>query len=135
MGLLSNVKRILKEDYQPEAHELVERLGFVLNNFMDQVTTQMNGNIDFSNLKEEIKTYKVTVNASGTPTTNDEVFTTVNAPRGVSVIRAENLDSPTTYVPAAVQVSYRAQVGSIKVLDIKGLTADVEYKLTLRISP
>ena len=135
MGLLSTVKRILTDDYQKEAYDLIEKLGFTLNSFMDEVTSQINGNLDFSNLREEIKIYRVTVDSNGTPTTNDTIFTTVGNPSGVSVIKAVNQTSSTTYPTTAPWISFKPSTTSIKVLNIKGLQASNDYKLTLRICP
>jgi hypothetical protein len=135
MALLDNLKRILTDDFPKDDQALIERLAFILNRFMDQVITQVNGNLDFSNLLEDIRTYRVTVNAAGTPIGNDTIKTTVNNPGGVVVVKAVNQVLSTTYPTTAPWVSFSPQGTLLKIRNIKGLQANQEYLLTLRISP
>lgn len=134
MGKLDNVKRIVKEDYDPEFHGLIDKLAYVLNAFMEQTTTQMNGNLDFDNLKQDVVTYRVTVDSSGVPTTNNLLRTGITNPRGFRIIRAVSVENPTTVFPTA-QPFITSSPGTggqvVKILHIAGLQANVSFNLTV----
>ena len=102
---------------------------------MEQVVTQVNGNLDFSNLAEELKDYKVTVNASGVPLGNDIIRTTVNNPSGVTAIKASNLTDGTVTPTSAPWITFSPRSNSVKIQSITGLQANNQYRLTLRIIP
>jgi hypothetical protein len=138
MGKLDNVKRIIAEDFKTEDRDLVRKLAFVLNRFMEQVVGIINGDVDFENLAEDIKTFKITVDASGVPTSSDLVRSNVANPSGIDVIRAINKTTTSTYPTNAPFINYRAISADgkvLKILKITGLQAANEYELTIRVVP
>lgn len=135
MARLDNIKRILRDDFESKYGDLIDRLAFVLNRFMEQVVREVNGNLDFTNLAEELQSYKVTVNASGVPIGNDLVRSSINNPSGLVVIKASNLTSITTFPTSAPWISFKPSGNLLKIQKITGLQADNEYRLTLRIIP
>ena len=46
MGTIDNTRRIIREDYDSKYHDLIDKLGYVLNTFMEQTIQQVNGNLD-----------------------------------------------------------------------------------------
>ena len=135
MGKLDNVRRIIKEDFKSEDQELIGKLAYVINSFMEQVVRQFNGNIDFTNLSEDVVQYTVTVDGSGVPIGNNLVKSTVNNPKGVVVVKAENKTSSTTYPTSAPWVSWTPNGNILKIQKITGLQANNKYVLTLRVIP
>lgn len=134
MAKLDNVRRIVKEDYDPKYHDLLTPLGYVLNSFMEQTVTEMNGNLDFANLKQSIVKYRVTVNSDGTPIGNNLLKTDTISPKGFTVIRAVNVDNPTTVFPTANPViSFTTQTNSqvVKIINVNGLPANTAFDLTV----
>ena len=73
MGLLKNVRKILAQDYADENRTLIAKLSEVLNTFMTETTETINGNIDFDNLRQQLKVFKVTVDGSGTITSSNQI--------------------------------------------------------------
>ena len=61
MAKLSNIKRIIKEDFEKEYHKLIDRLGYILNTFMEESSAQINGNLDYTNLNQDRVIVKMTI--------------------------------------------------------------------------
>lgn len=134
MSRLDNVRRIVKEDYDPKYHQLIDRLAYVLNSFMEQVTTQVNGNLDFTNLNQDITTVKITVDSSGTPIGNNLIRTEVRNPQGIQVIRAISVNNPSTTFPTNTPfISYSVTTNTqvLKITHISGLPADTAFNLRI----
>ena len=106
MGTIDNTRRIIREDYDAEYHDLIDRLGFVLNTFMEQTVQQVNGNLDETNLKADIVTVKMTVNASGVPVGNNLIRSEVLRPDGTTVIKATNKADGTVFPTSRPHISF-----------------------------
>ena len=134
MGKLDNVKRVVKEDYDAKYHGLIDKLAFVLNSFMEQVTSEVNGNLDFSNLKQDSVKVKFTVDSSGVPTGNGLLRTSIASPTGFQVIKAVSSDNPTTVFPTSQPfITFTSGTGGsvVKITRITGLPADIPFELTI----
>ena len=128
MGRLDNVRRIIREDFDNEYNTLIGKLSFVLNTFMEQVVAQMNGNIDFTNLNQEILTYRVKVNDDFEPIGNNLLKTDILSSRGISVINITTSDTDVIPLPF---ISYSQNEKIIKIKNVAGLKPDVFYTLTM----
>lgn len=134
MPRLDNTKRIVKEDFQSEYHELVGKLAYVLNRFMEQTVDVLNGKVDDENLASDIVVSEITVDASGVPTGNNLIKSAVSNPKGTNVIRAINRTNIGTYATNQPFISYEAgpSPNIIKIKKISGLQANNKYELTIR---
>lgn len=135
MARINNTQRIVKEDYESDFHELIGKLAFVVNSFMEQTVTQINGNLDQTNFKSDIVTIKMTVDANGIPIGNNLIKSTVARPVGTTVLRAIDktvLNSYATSQPF-ISFTYGANSSILKVLKISGLQANHEYDLVIKI--
>ena len=134
MAKLDNVKRVVKEDYEAKYHGLIDKLAFVLNSFMEQVTNEVNGNLDFANLKQDAVTVKFTVNASGVPDGSGLLRTAVASPTGFQVIKVVNVDNPTTVFATTqpfISFTSGTSSGVVKIINISGLPANTAFNLTI----
>ena len=132
MGKLDNVKRVVKEDYDEKYHDLIGKLAFVLNSFMEQVTTQINGCIDFDNLAQDIVTFKITVDTCGVPVANEQIRSSVTNPRGILVISAEDIDDLDRFDSLPfIHFTAGSSGQVIKIKQIYGLIEDRPYNLTV----
>lgn len=133
MARLDNPSRIIKEDYPSKYHDLIHTLGFVINSFMEQATSEINGNIDFDNLNQAIFSFDVVVDGSGVPIGNNLFKTDIPSPSGFNVIRAINKDDSSVFVSNQPFISYTPQTDTrvIKVNNVTGLAANATYTLTV----
>ena len=138
MGRIRNTRRLLKEDFDKEYRDLIDKLAYVENAFRDDVLNQVNGNLDFDNVKCDLVTFTVTVNGSGVPQGNTKFKSKVLAPAGLTVVSIRNLDDPSTAGyptshPWIIPVALSGQVIEMyKILG--GLVANQRYELTVRVT-
>ena len=134
MAQIDNLRRIVAEDFDEENRQLVAKLGSNLNQFMEQVYEAFQGNIDFSNVNEELIDYDVTVNGSGTPTTTNKFKSDLFRLQGVQVVRATNISTVGTYPTSCPFISFTPEGGGIyRVDNITGLNSGDRWRLKLRL--
>ena len=135
MARIDNTRRIVREDYDKEYHGLIDRLGFILNSFMEQTVRQVNVNLDESNLKADIITIKITVNSCGVPIGNNLIKSDVIRPIGTTVISATNKTDgnvfPTTH--PFITFTFGLSPRVLKIRNISGLQANNEYELIIKV--
>ena len=132
MSFIDNVRRIVREDYDQKYHALIDKLAFVLNTFMEQVVTEVNGQIDFTNLAQDKIGFSITVDADGIPVTTTLVRSTVSRATGFTIIRALNQTNLGTYATNQPFVSFSVQTDTtlMKINHVSGLQAGEKYSLT-----
>jgi len=130
MARLSNVRRIIAEDFPEESRETISRLGGILNYFMEEVVELSNGNVDFENLNQEIRTIEVEVDGDGVPKLNNKVLVNKTNPQGLQVIRAINLTNNAIFATAQPFINFTPQGnGVLTINNITGLPADNKFFL------
>ena len=128
---LNNVTQIRAEDFDNELQQTMERLGFVLNPFMQQVVELSDGRIDFENRVENIIQFEMTVDGAGKPILNDKINTGKTSIRGLQVINTYNRTNPNVFPTQQPYISYVDQGNSIiQVRNIVGIQANNKYLIT-----
>jgi len=134
MADLENIKRILREDYKSEDRDMINKLAGTLNPFMEQVTRAFDGDIDFSNLRQEIIVATFKVDANGTPLVGDKVKVGLTTRvQGLICVNVRNLDNATNYPTGTPFLSTENSGQIIKINNITNLTANERYELTLLV--
>lgn len=134
MAKISNFRRISAEDYSGENQQIIEKIAYNLNPFMQEVTDVINGNLDFSNLSFNIIRATLTVNANGTPVGTDQLNVGINNPNGFTVIAATNTINSVSYTPGQPFISFTPQGNNIvKINNISNLTANIPFLLTILV--
>ena len=68
MAKLSNYRRILSTDYEPQYKAVIDQLATSLNNSFDEIYSALNNNLTFTdNISGTVTTITATVDASGNP--------------------------------------------------------------------
>lgn len=128
---VTNIKRIVKEDFNKDDQELVDKLAFALNPFLEQVVSAFNKNIDFDNLNQEVINLETEVDSSGTPKLNFEIKTTLKTRiKGLICVSAQNL-TDLTYPTGAPFISYTTNNNLITIRNITGLPANKRFRLSI----
>lgn len=133
MSRLPDIKRLVKEDFPSDQQQMIEKIGFVINIFMEQVVRVLNKNIDFDNLNQEIKDITVSVDGTGKPIQVLQIKTSLSKPKGIICIKADNSTNSTIYPTGAVQLNYTLNGDIITVNNITGLQASQKYALKILI--
>ena len=131
MSKITNLKRIVKEDFPAEDQELIEKLAFSINPLLEQLMLVFNKNIDFDNLNQQYSVIKIKVDGAGNPVIGTELkYQLKTRIKGVHCIRAENLTDNTPLTTAPF-VSFIASGDLIKITHVTGLVAGKDYNLSI----
>jgi hypothetical protein len=132
MPIPQNVQRIVVEDYAAEDRALVGRLATTYNQFAEEITQILQGNVDFDNLKIEVITFNVTVDANGIPIQQTKIRLNTNRLFGMNIIKLSNITSPITFPTAAPFVTYSENgQGIVTIEHVAGLVANNEYQISV----
>lgn len=133
MANVTNLKRLIKEDFPQEYQDLVDKIAFSFNPLTEQLTQAFNHGIDFNNLNQEYTTFTLKVDASGVSTTSTELKHSLKTRiKGLHCIRAENL-TDNTPLNGAPFISFTTKNDIIQITQVTGLVADKQYRLSLVI--
>lgn len=133
MAKIPDIKRIAKEDFEPEYQGLIDRLAFPINSFMEQVRNAFNGNIDFTNLAQEVQTISFITNENGQPMNKISFKTKLtNAVQGINIINVKftNNANPIESLPF---INFSQNDKTINISYIGGLKINSKYQITLQL--
>jgi hypothetical protein len=123
--------RIKTNDFPPEEKEFADKLGGILNPFIDKLVIGFNKNFTVDdNLPFEFKTLDIQVDTSGIPVSNGTIATGLTSCKGylcINVININNLVYPTT----AVALFTETTGNTVVIKKIAGLPSTGVYRLVL----
>lgn len=127
-AVIQRPRRISSESVAKEAQQAVDVVGNSVNTFMEESYIALMGNLGVtSNLNMEFKTIKVTVNASGIPTSTVSFKSSLKSKIvGCVVIRA--FEAIPTGQPF---INFSENNGVATISQISGLVADTQYQLVI----
>jgi len=129
---LSSIKRIVKEEFEKDYQDLIDRLSFLINPVFEQLKAIMDKGITLAdNINCDIKDISVTVDANGIPLPALQVPIRARS-LGLVVMRATPANS--VILPTgAVYVQYDDAEGTIAIRKVTGLQPNTRYTLRLVI--
>lgn len=130
---LPNFRRIIKNDYDPEDHKLVETLSFSLNNGIEVLYQALNKAITLEdNIACTVKQITIEVGSTGAPKTKTSFnLNNTNRVLGLLVLNAINTKNPSILPEAGVFISFFQENKTVSINAIKGLPADQPFTLTV----
>lgn len=127
MGNPPSIRRIKKEDFPPDNQQLIDKLGYILNPFMDEVINLFKKNIDYTNLKQSLFTTSIKTDSTGKVIGNPSVKTSFN-PQGLLCINVINNKNPSEIFTSAPFITFSITgTGIIEILHVSGLSANSDY--------
>lgn len=127
-----DLKRISKEDYPAQYQDLIDKLAFPLNSFMEQVRNILSGNVDFENLSRELVTIRIQTDINSRPISlpsfKSKLRTRV---RGLVPVSLSVLSSSNTYPAQAPFISFTQNGSIVTLTNIAGLSPETTYELLL----
>ncbi len=134
MAKVPDLRRITTEEFPEEIRESIEKLGIILNQYMQENNSALNGNLDNFNLNRDIKNFNVNVTSDGIPKSETLIKHKVKGQlKGLYVIKVQNLSPTATYLTGAPFVEFTTKGDLLRVLHITGLTPDVDYNVQVEI--
>lgn len=133
MGKLTNVKRLIKEDFDQKYYDLIERIAYSLNPLIDQLVESFDKGLTIENLSREISTFRIENDTAGKLKIPVQVKTILAGVKGITVINAVNVTNPATDPLATPWITWSLSKGQITIKKVIGIQADNKYDLTVEI--
>ena len=126
-------RRITMENVPEEMQSTVSNLATIMNPFIEDVTTILNGRVDFDNLAFQLLQFETMVNSQGIPLIGADIGINFT-PRGsycVDIKNANNLGQLPDITGAPFVLFVPSNSGSIKIGKILNLLPNKKYIITL----
>lgn len=133
---LQSFKRIFSKDFKSEDQDLVDKLALSVNQGIEDVHLALANRLTFSeNFKAQIQDITITVDSNGTPVSNTLIKVKDSSlnPSGLLIIGCRNLKNAQGYPSSAPFIFWTSTDVGLKINNITGLTANVEYSIRVLV--
>jgi hypothetical protein len=131
---LSDIRRIVPEDFSKEDREVAEKISGSYNEFADEVYQVMNGQLDFSNLARNKVSVDVTFGTNGVPTSTTNFATTLSSVSMVYIGKVQNMSNSSEKLTTTPFIDWSfVGNGFVKINYGVGFTTGRKYRLTLEV--
>lgn len=128
---LSNVRRIIVEDFPQEDRATVGKIAEIVNNFMQEVTELTQGNIGIDNLTRTIQQIDIQVSTTGVPVGVSQINTGLSSFSGHKIINVQSLSGGDNVVSAPyLDCQYQGN-GIIRINKFIGLAPNKKLRVTI----
>lgn len=133
MPKLSDIRRIIPEDYSEEAQEIIEGVAGSYNEFADEIYQVVNGQLDFDNLARAKVNIDISFDSTGKPVGNASIVTNLSSISMLHIGKIQNITNALkiSQVPY-LDWSFQGN-GVVKINYGVGFTTGVKYRLTLEL--
>lgn len=134
MPKLSDIRRIIPEDFSKDDQEVAQKIGGSYNDFADEVYQIVNGNLDFSNLARNKVTVDVTFDSDGNPVNATSFKISLSSVSMIHIGNVQNLTNSSTRLTSAPFLGWTFQgTGLVRINYGRGFTTGTKYRLTLEV--
>lgn len=127
-------KKLRAEDFKSDQQDLINKIAYIYNSFVDEVYNVLNKNVDYDNLNRQIVELTVKIDSSGKVINSPQIKTSLRTKiRGINVLNAVNQDNSTIYPTNAPFLNWTVNEEILTVLNVSGLQSNSQYKLTLEL--
>jgi len=124
-------KRLVMEDFDSANQSMIGKIAAIYNPLVDQLNSGLNNRLDFSNLNQQLLTFKVVVDTNGKPTSALSLTSSLSsAIQGAIVVNALN-NTDNTPLTGAPFMAFSRNNGVLSVNQITGLAAGKSYSITV----
>lgn len=122
MGRIPDLRQLKKEDFDKDDQDMIGKLEFPVNNFMQQVINLFKNGIDFTNLNQQVVVFTASVDSTGTPVSTIQFKNTLSTKIiGIGCINAINKSSTQRYPASTPFISFTTNNNLITITNIAGL--------------
>jgi hypothetical protein len=134
MPKISDIRRIIPEDFSKEDQDVAQKISASYNDFADEVLQVMNGNIDFSNLARSKVVLDVAFDSSGNPTISTSFVVQLSTVTMIHIGNVQNVSNSADRLTAAPYIGWVYQGnGMVKIIYGRGFETGKKYRLTLEV--
>lgn len=103
MPKLSDIRRIIPEDFEEDFQSSAEKIAGSYNEFADELYEVVNGQLDFDNLARAKVSLDISFDATGKPTVNSNISSKLSYVSMLYIGKIQNLTNPSSKI---TQVPY-----------------------------
>lgn len=96
MSKLSDIRRIVPEDFKQDDQDVATRIAGSYNEFADELYQIINGQIDFDNMARRKVSVDLTISSTGEISGSKVVITDLSFVSGINIIKVSNLVNTTS---------------------------------------
>ena len=134
MPKLSDIRRIIPEDYDKESQKVVEGIAGSYNEFADEIYQVVNGQLDFDNLARAKVSIDISFDSAGKPIGNSTISTNLSYVSMIHIGKAQNITNSAVKFTQAPYIDWTLQgTGVVKINYGIGFVAGSKYRLVLEI--
>lgn len=134
MPKLSDIRRIVPEDFSEEDRESAEKIAGSYNEFADELYQVINGQLDFDNLARNKVTVDITFLADGTPSVQTSVKTTLTSVSMVHIGNVQNMTNSSEKLTISPFIGWTFNgSGFVKINYAIGFVTGRKYRITLEL--
>ena len=133
MPKLSDIRRIIPEDFSKEAQEVIEGVAGSYNEFADELYQVVNGQLDFDNLARAKVSIDISFDSTGKPVGNSNIVTGLSFVSMLHIGKIQNITNASriSQIPY-LDWSFQGN-GVVKINYGVGFTTGIKYRLTLEL--
>lgn len=128
---ISNVRRIIVEDYPEESRETVAKLATVINSFMDEIVNLSRNKVDYDNLNRSLVVLDVTIDANGAAKGLDKINTKLATYTGNKIINVQSLQGGANVLSAPFLDCSALGNGLVRVNKFHGLPVGKKIRISI----
>lgn len=129
---LSLARRINTEGVPPEMQDTMSRLATIMNPFIEDVTTILNGRVDFDNLSFPVRQFEIIVNDKGIPIFGDlDINFNIRGHNVINVQDANNINMIPEITGVPFILFTPSNQGHLKISKVLNLLPNRKYLLTV----
>lgn len=134
---LPSAKRVVVDNLPPEIQEPMQSIAGILNPFIEDVTTLLNGGLGSDNLERKIVKFEVKTNALSEISGLIDVATGLyRAPSGINIVNIQMGDNA-QQVPNITEAPFilwqPISASAIRILKVLNLKENSKYSITIEI--
>jgi hypothetical protein len=133
MPKLSDIRRIIPEDYSQDDQDVINGVAGSYNEFADEIYQVINGQLDFDNLARAKVSIDITFDSTGKPVGNASIGTNLSFVSMLHIGKIQNITNASriTQVPY-LDWSFQGN-GIVKINYGVGFSTGIKYRLTLEL--
>ena len=134
MPKLSDIRRIIPEDFSKEAQEVIEGVAGSYNEFADEIYQVVNGQLDFDNLARAKVNLEIAFDSTGKPVGNASINSGLSYVSMIHIGKIQNLTNASLKITQVPYIDWSLLGnGVVKINYGVGFTAGSKYRLTLEL--
>jgi hypothetical protein len=134
MPKLSDIRRIIPEDFSKEAQEVIEGVAGSYNEFADEIYQVVNGQLDFDNLARAKVNLEIAFDSTGKPVGNASISSGLSYVSMIHIGKIQNLTNASLKITQVPYIDWSLLGnGVVKINYGVGFTAGSKYRLTLEL--